>query len=192
MSLGHDTEMALVGAVELVNTSPAVRGTEGLGDLAALASFVSARDISEVSSLTDSDLVAVHRVRAKLAAILAELADLAELANVASASTAINALIAEAGTTPRLTDHDGYPLHIHYFTPGARLAEHLAADCGMALAHLLTAGEADRVGRCAAPDCHRLLIDFSRNRSRRYCDERTCGNRIHVAAYRQRRRASAG
>lgn len=128
MSLGHDTEMALVGAVELVNTSPAVRGTEGLGDLAALASFVSARDISEVSSLTDSDLVAVHRVRAKLAAILAELADLAELANVASASTAINALIAEAGTTPRLTDHDGYPLHIHYFTPGARLAEHLAAD----------------------------------------------------------------
>lgn len=62
----------------------------------------------------------------------------------------------------------------------------------MALGHLLTAGEADRVGRCAAPDCHRLLIDFSRNRSRRYCDERTCGNRIHVAAYRQRRRASAG
>ena len=181
MSLGHDTESALVSAVELVNTSPDVLGSEGLPDVAALEEFVRARDISEVGTLTGSDLAAVRRVREQLAIILRD---------PDAATAAINALVAEAGTTPRLTDHDGYPLHIHYFTPGARLAEHLAADCGMALAHLLTAGETDRVGRCEAPDCRRLLVDFSRNRSRRYCDGRTCGNRMHVAAYRERQRAN--
>jgi hypothetical protein len=39
------------------------------------------------------------------------------------------------------------------------------------------------------PDCDQVLVDLSRNRSKRYCDARTCGNRVHVAAYRARRRA---
>ena len=47
-----------------------------------------------------------------------------------------------------------------------------------------TAGRA-----CAAPGCSRVFVDESRNRSRVYCDSRTCGNRMHVAAYRARRRA---
>jgi predicted RNA-binding Zn ribbon-like protein len=100
----------------------------------------------------------------------------------------VNALIADARTTPRLTDHDDWPLHMHYFASDARLAEHLAADCGMALAFVLTAGEWERLTTCAAPDCSRVLVDLSRNRSRRYCDSKTCGNRLHVAAYRARQR----
>jgi predicted RNA-binding Zn ribbon-like protein len=100
----------------------------------------------------------------------------------------VNDLVADARTTPRLTDHDGWPLHIHYYAPGARLAEHLAADCGMALAFVIAAGERSRLATCAAPDCDRVLVDLSRNRSKRYCDSRTCGNRLHVAAYRARQR----
>ena len=91
---------------------------------------------------------------------------------------------------PRLTDHDGYDWHIHYFTPGASLADHLALDCGMALAQVIAAGETERLRRCEAPDCDQVLVDLSRNRSKRYCDARTCGNRLHVAAYRERQRAS--
>jgi predicted RNA-binding Zn ribbon-like protein len=37
-----------------------------------------------------------------------------------------------------------------------------------------------------------VLVDLSRNRSKRYCDSRTCGNRLHVAAYRERQRAASG
>ena len=70
-------------------------------------------------------------------------------------------------------------------------ADHLAADCGMALAFFVTAGEQERLRRCEAPDCRRAFVDVSRNRSRRYCDSRTCGNRLHVAAYRARRKESA-
>jgi predicted RNA-binding Zn ribbon-like protein len=36
----------------------------------------------------------------------------------------------------------------------------------------------------------RVFVDLSRNRSRRYCDSRTCGNRLHVAAYRARQRTA--
>jgi predicted RNA-binding Zn ribbon-like protein len=44
-----------------------------------------------------------------------------------------------------------------------------------------------RVRVCDAPGCDAVLIDLSRNRSRRYCDTGNCGNRQHVAAYRARR-----
>ena len=45
------------------------------------------------------------------------------------------------------------------------------------------------IGLCAAPDCDFVVIDLSRNRSRRFCDS-GCGNRANVAAYRARRRAT--
>ena len=110
--------------------------------------------------------------------------------DAASAATVVNRLVSRAGVTPRLTDHDDYDLHIHYFTPGASLADHLAIDCGMALAHVVAAGETERLRVCDAPDCDAVLVDLSRNRSKRYCDARTCGNRLHVAAYRERQRAA--
>ncbi len=62
----------------------------------------------------------------------------------------------------------------------------------MALAFFVVAGERERLRRCEAPDCRRAFVDLSRNRSRRYCDSRTCGNRLHVAAYRARRKEAAG
>ena len=43
---------------------------------------------------------------------------------------------------------------------------------------------------CASPTCREVFLDLSRNRSRRYCDSRTCGNRLHVAAYRARKAAA--
>ena len=109
---------------------------------------------------------------------------------LAAAAGQINELVAAAGTTPRLTDHDGYDWHVHYFAPGASVADHLAADCGMALAFVLASGERTRLAVCSAPDCERVLVDLSRNRSKRYCDSRTCGNRLHVAAYRARQRTT--
>jgi predicted RNA-binding Zn ribbon-like protein len=48
--------------------------------------------------------------------------------------------------------------------------------------------ETNRLRVCEAPDCNAVLIDLSRNRSKRYCDARACGNRLNVAAYRARKR----
>ncbi|MET9256008.1 CGNR zinc finger domain-containing protein [Streptomyces sp. NPDC003717] len=185
MLITHDTRCALDTVVDLVNTVPEdAAAPDGLPDLASLQEFVRAHDVSDIGELTERDLAGVREVRGRFAAVFAapESRDAAKL---------INDLVAAAGTTPRLTDHDGYDWHIHYFAPGASMADHLAADCGMALAFFVVAGERERLRRCEAPDCGRAFVDLSRNRSRRYCDSRTCGNRLHVAAYRARRKEAA-
>ena len=181
MLVTHDTQCALDALVDLLNTAPDVCGHEGLADLAALHGFVARSEIVEVAALTEADLAAVRRVRTELHAIF-------RAGTPEAAAQQVNALVARAGTTPRLTNHDGHGWHMHYFAPRAALAEHLAAESGMALAFIVVAGERERLRYCEAPDCARVFVDLSRNRSRRYCDSRTCGNRLHVAAYRARQR----
>ncbi|MFF5568838.1 CGNR zinc finger domain-containing protein [Streptomyces sp. NPDC012623] len=182
MLIPHDTRIALDTVVDLVNTAPeAGDGTDRLTDIGALYAFVRDHNISGVRELGVRDLRAVLNVRSRFAEVFAA-------PDARAAADLINRLVAAAGTTPQLTDHDGYDWHVHYFAPGASVADHLAADCGMALAFMVVAGEQDRLRRCEAPDCGHAFVDLSRNRSRRYCSSRTCGNRLHVAAYRARRK----
>ncbi|MFD4990337.1 CGNR zinc finger domain-containing protein [Streptomyces sp. NPDC058374] len=185
MLITHDTRCALDAVVGLVNTASGDGRPDRLDDVAALRAFVDAHGVSDVGELGAADLAAVHRVRERFEAVFA--AERTE-----DAALVINELVAAAGTTPRLTDHDSFDWHVHYFAPGASVADHLAADGGMALAFFVVAGERERLRRCEAPDCPDAFVDLSRNRSRRYCSSRTCGNRLHVAAYRARRREAAG
>jgi predicted RNA-binding Zn ribbon-like protein len=67
----------------------------------------------------------------------------------------------------------------------------MGAEIAMALADLIRSGELRRLKICAAPDCDAALLDLSRNRSRMFCDTGNCGNRQHVAAYRERRAKEA-
>src|SRR3954463_13996576 len=78
--------------------------------------------------------------------------------DIAAAET-INGLLAESAATPQLTAHDGYALHLHHFAPGAAVAEHLAADCGMALAVVVADGERSRLRLCEG-GCGRVLVDL--------------------------------
>lgn len=185
MIFSHDTEHSLLCVVDLVNSAPRGGSPELLGDVEALRDFVERHRVSEIGPLDEPELAAVHRLRERVRPVFAAGDD-------DEAAAAVNQVIADSPVTPRLTDHDGYDWHMHYFTPGARLAEHLAVDCGIALGHVVAAGERDRLRICEAPDCDQVLVDLSRNRSKRYCDARTCGNRLHVAAYRERRRAALG
>lgn len=61
-------------------------------------------------------------------------------------------------------------------------------------ASLLTSADLALVRACASPDCGWLFVDRSRNRSRRWCDMKGCGNtakaRRHYA--RKRRSRAAG
>jgi predicted RNA-binding Zn ribbon-like protein len=184
VTFAHDVEHSLEVVVDLVNTDPASCGEELLPDVATLREFVERHDVSDVGRLADADLTAVRAIRPMLRAVF--LADSAQ-----RSADLLNELFSTVTVSPRLTDHDHYPWHIHYFTPGAAVSEHLMIDGAMALAVVVTTGEHERLQACAAPDCSRVLVDLSRNRSKRYCDSRTCGNRLHVAAYRERRRAAA-
>ncbi|WSI23488.1 CGNR zinc finger domain-containing protein [Streptomyces sp. NBC_01343] len=186
MQIPHDTRRALDVVVALVNTAAEAEQPDGLADVGSLREFVREYKISDIGELGVRDLAGVRTVRGKFAQVFGA-------SSPRIAAGLINELVATAGTTPQLTDHDGYDWHVHYFAPGASLGDHLAADGGMALAFIVVSGEQERLRRCEAPDCRRAFVDLSRNRSRRYCDSRTCGNRLHVAAYRARRKeADAG
>ena len=98
--------------------------------------------------------------------------------------------LAETGAIPQIVSHDGRGPHIHVSRQAAPMADRITAHLAMGLAELLVSGESGRLRSCASPTCRDVFLDESRNRSRRYCDSRTCGNRLHVAAYRARKAAA--
>jgi predicted RNA-binding Zn ribbon-like protein len=51
---------------------------------------------------------------------------------------------------------------------------------------LLTSPDVDRVRTCAADTCEWLFIDTTKNRTRRWCDMKVCGNREKVRRFRKR------
>lgn len=59
-------------------------------------------------------------------------------------------------------------------------------------AELLTSADFSRVGECADErGCGWLFVDRSRNRSRRWCDMKDCGNRAKARRHYQRQKALA-
>jgi predicted RNA-binding Zn ribbon-like protein len=185
VTFSHDTEQALGTLVRLVNTLPGpMSQVDDLETLEDLEKFVHEREFSAVCTLTDTDLDEVRGLRSLFSPVFTTSSD-------AEAAALVNAIIARGMSTPKLTNHDGHPWHIHYSHDDASLACRITVECGIALAQVIAAGEWERIRRCEAPDCNDALIDLSRNRSKRYCDARTCGNRLHVAAYRERRKVAA-
>jgi len=56
-------------------------------------------------------------------------------------------------------------------------------------AELLTSENLTSVRECAGYDCGRLFMDTTKNRSRRWCDMSTCGNRAKGRRHYERRRS---
>jgi predicted RNA-binding Zn ribbon-like protein len=178
----HDTEVGLSAAAALVNTL--LGGTELLSDLNDLDAFLDAQQVSGRREGTPAELDAVRALRPHLAGAW----DALDEADVVAI---VNRLLAEAQALPRLTKHDGWDWHLHLTTPEAPLVDRLGTEAAMAIADLIRARDLDRLKRCAAEDCDAVLVDLSRNRSRRYCDTGNCANRAHVAAYRARQAEQA-
>ena len=103
------------------------------------------------------------------------------------AVTEVNALLAEHGALPQLVNHDGWGWHLHATPDDAPLATRMAVEAAMALVDLIRLGQLPRLRTCESVTCDNVIIDLSKNRSRRYCDA-GCGNRANVAAYRARKR----
>lgn len=57
---------------------------------------------------------------------------------------------------------------------------------------LLVSGDLRRVGKCSGDDCDWLYLDTSRNRSRRWCDMQSCGNRAKARRHYHRAKGGAG
>ena len=176
----HDTEVALQAAAALVNTgSP--DATQTLDTVAELDAFVARWGWTGSRRQTKAELRAVQDLRPRLRAIWhADEDGVVEI---------VNALLREARALPQLVKHDEFPsYHLHATSPEQPLADRMAVEAAMAIVDVVRTGELDRLRVCAADDCEDVVVDLSKNRSRRFCDS-GCGNRANVAAYRARQRA---
>lgn len=172
----HDTEEALLSAAALVNTD----GREGdqLTDLAQLDEFVERWRWTGTHRRDQEELDQVRVLRPVLRRLWG--LDPDELA------LEVNAILRRAHAVPQLVRHDGWDWHLHATSADAPLADRMAVEAAMALVDVVRQGEVDRLRTCAAEDCDDVLVDLSRNSSRRYCST-TCANRVNMAAFRSRR-----
>jgi predicted RNA-binding Zn ribbon-like protein len=174
----HDTEQALAAAAALVNTEE----DGGLDTVAELDSFVSEWGWTGSRRHNRAELDEVRALRPRLRELWS--ADQDRVVEI------VNALLREFRALPYLTRHDQWDYHLHATAADQPLADRMAVEAAMAMADVVRTGELDRLRVCAADDCESVVVDLSKNRSRRFCDS-TCGNRMNVAAYRARR-ARAG
>ncbi len=174
----------MTGCAELINSGRS-RDGDSLADVQAVQSFAD-RYAFYGSPAVPADVDRLRAYRARLD----EIAAACERGAVDEAIDQLNALLAQTGASPQIATHHGRGPHLHVSRPDSPLADRMAAHFAMGLAWLVVAGQAGRVRSCESPTCNDMFVDLSRNRSRRYCDSRTCGNRLHVAAYRARKLAA--
>ena len=175
MVFAHDTAMSLQAAVELVNTAS---DPDTLQTVTDLDEFYARFQYTGRHQRTRAELDEVRALRTELRGLFTASRD--------EAVGLVNRMLAEAGAVPQLVRHEPYDWHVHAVSPDAALATRMTVETAMAMIDVIRADEMSRLGTCDDEDCHGIVLDLSRNRSKRFCST-TCGNRNAVAAYRARR-----
>src|SRR4051794_15284500 len=181
MVFAHDTELALAAVVALVNTV----GSDGdrLSDVRALDALFDAHGWTGRHEHSQAELRAVRELRHRLRRLWQEDED--------GVVEIVNDLLRQSRALPQLVKHDGEPYHLHATSPDAPLATRMAVEAAMAFVDVVRTDELGRLQVCAFPSCGNVIVDLSKNRSRRFCDA-GCGNRAAVIAYRARKAAAPG
>lgn len=184
MLFTHDTEVALQSAADLVNTlhlGDADAGRDELTNQEELDAYVRKWGWSGTIRHTRAELEEVRALRPLFRRVwLGEELEVVEI---------VNAMLADSRAMPRLVRHDDWDWHLHAAPDDAPLARRMVVEVAMAMVDLVRADGLCRLGVCQAQDCQQVLVDLTRNRSRRFCST-TCGNRVAAAAYRERRAAA--
>lgn len=175
MVFAHDIDATLIAAVALVNTA---EPPDTLTTFAELTAFYERHLFTGRPPQDESDLEAVRALRAPLRAMLTSDRD--------TTARLVNEMLAQHRAVPRLVRHDHWDFHIHATDDSAPFAERLAVESAMAMVDVVRADELGRLSVCADAACEGIVLDLSRNRSKRFCSV-ACGNRVAVAAYRARR-----
>jgi predicted RNA-binding Zn ribbon-like protein len=103
------------------------------------------------------------------------------------AAALVNGMLAEARAVPQLVRHGDVDWHLHAVPSDESLVRRIVVETAMAMSDLVRTDELSRLSVCADDGCEGIVLDLTRNRSRRFCST-TCANRNAVAAYRARTR----
>lgn len=186
MEFAHDTQVVLAAAASLVNTATAE--PDVLDDRAAFEAWLDGQPYTGDRAHSEAERTSVRELRDRVAALWPSPEHGAEPDRDRTVGL-VNALLDETDARPHLARHDGWDWHLHVTPRHAPLAHRIGAEVAMAVADLVRGDDLSRLRRCAGEDCDAVLVDLSRNRSKRFCDTGNCANRAHVAAYRARKRS---
>lgn len=181
MIFAHDSEVALSTTAALVNTDRA--DADRLSTPDELAAFCEQYEFTGRRDGTAAELRSVTALRPRLRRLWS--GDPDEVVHL------VNQLLVEYSALPQLVRHDAWDWHLHATAADSPLAARMAVEAAMAMVDVIRTDELDRLTICSADDCDDVVVDLSKNRSRRYC-ESGCGNRVNVAAYRARRSGTPG
>ncbi|MGD9959569.1 CGNR zinc finger domain-containing protein [Nocardioides sp.] len=179
MTFAHDTEAALLAAVDLVNSASA---PDTMTTVADLDDFFESHAYTGAHLHTEAELAAVRALRPAMRELLTSERD--------EAVAIVNHLLASEQALPQLIRHGTTDWHLHAVAEDRPLATRISVETAMAMVDLIRSDELSRLDICVADDCDGIVLDLSRNRSRRFCST-SCSNRAAVAAYRARARRSA-
>lgn len=182
MRFADYTDHSVTLAVDLVNSYSPVTGREDLARVEDLAAFLHQHGIKPAHAPNEEELQQLRRIRERIREVF-------EATEQDAAAAAVNGILETLRASPYLSDHDGESWHLHYAPTEAPVARHLAATAAMGLAVVVAEDGVERLGVCDWERCRDVFVDTSKNRSRRYCDPATCGNRASAAAYRARQRS---
>ncbi|MRJ75322.1 RNA-binding protein [Aeromicrobium sp. SMF47] len=175
MVFTHDTEIVLVAAVWLVNSA---QEPDTLTTVDDVADFYEENAYTGLHAGDAAELAELRALRPQLRELLTADRD--------AAAEVVNQMLSDGVARPQLRRHDGFDWHLHATEDDQPLAVRIAVETAMAMVDVIRADETSRLGVCAQGDCEGVVLDLSRNRSRRFCST-ACGNRAAVAAYRARR-----
>ena len=174
MVFTHDAEVSLQAAVALANSA---LPPDTMTTVDELDEWYDAYPYTGRRDRDPTELEAMRALRPVLRQLLTSDRD--------DAAVIVNAMLADAQAVPRLVRHEPFDWHLHAVSADASLVTRVTVETAMAMVDVIRADELSRLGVCADDDCEGLVLDLSRNRSRRYCST-ACGNRNSVAAYRAR------
>lgn len=182
MHFAPDVEETLEFAASLLNTAPGASrsAADELASVEELHRLLDANRYGGTRERTERERRLVVETRDHLRVLWTlERDDLA---------VAINVILRESTALPQLVRHDEFDWHIHAIPLDAPLADRIRVEVALALVDIIRAAATDRLRVCDAHDCDGVLVDLSRNGSKRFCSVR-CGNRMNMIAYRQRQLA---
>jgi predicted RNA-binding Zn ribbon-like protein len=92
-------------------------------------------------------------------------------------------------STRLVTTRDGFDWK---WEGDAEALDQMLVPIARSAGELLTSSAVDRVRECSSDTCGWLFLDGSKNRARRWCDMRTCGNLQKVRRHRDKHRRTRG
>jgi predicted RNA-binding Zn ribbon-like protein len=181
MLFAYDTEAMLAFTTALINTEPGASNS-GDDELSTIAELEALLDEHDYSGRRDGDAAELDAIRD----LRTEFRKYWKV-NRDEAAELVNHVLSDERALPQLARHGNWDWHVHATPPDAPLASRMRVEAAMAFIDVIRTDDFDRLRECAADDCSAVLVDLSRNRSKRYCDVGNCGNRMNVIAYRARR-----